>query len=1430
MKKTILTLAITLLSILSGNLYAMQVFVKIIPSGKMITLELESSDDVENIKQQIQVIEGLLPENQSLYFDGKKLLEGRTISDYNIPKEALLILVTPSKKSLLSVVPGSSFNVKAGTIVAAEKLDLKPSSDYSLTSSLDVSYGVTNNVKENSLSYFYRDYIFQTIPLAFSGDLTFGYNDYDLAYTNTNTLKLLYNSGSSSPWKLDYSSINNTSSKSVSATFTNEILREITLGDCQTTQSSTELTACGSVVWNNVNYTESGTYSFPTKTKQGCDSIAILNLTIKPIKTGIDTKIACVSYTWMDGKTYTASNTTATHKLVAKNGCDSIVTLNLTINPVKTGIDTKTACVSYTWIDGKTYTASNNTATYKLTAKNGCDSIVTLNLTINPVKTGTDSKTACTSYTWMDGKTYTASNTTATHKLVAKNGCDSIVTLNLKIQPVGTLTLSTAGTNLQVKCINTLITPIVYTTSTGTTGATFSYTNSKGETFTGLPAGITGAWLAGKITISGTPTEADVYNYTVSAVGTCATATGKITVNKNTISLPLIVDSDKQTLCINTLSSNIIYSTSGATGASFTGLPLGVSGYFGPSLTNPNGKNQVNIGGTPSVAGTYSYKVTLTGGCSVTTATGVYVVKPKNTITLTSLAATALQTKCIKTPITDIIYTTTTATGATVSGLPAGVTGSWSANKFTITGTPIVAGIFNYTVTTVGGCSVATASGTINSTINAIALSSAIGTDNQTKCIGTTIVPVTYTTSIATGASVSGLPKGVSGVWGANKLTISGTPSEAGTFKYTITLSGGCEVITKTGTLVVSPNNTVTLSSGLNSNVKEVCVGATLANIKYTTKGATGATYTGLPAGVTGGFASDTITLKGIPTAAGVYPYTVTATGGCSIVSMKGTITVNAINTIALTSAAGTDKQTICTNGSIVSIGYKTTGATAITVADLPAGLIHSASAGVVTISGKPTATGKYTIIASGKCAAKEASGTITITPLNKITLTVGDTNVKEVCVNTDFSGIRYNSTGATGATFAGLPAGVTGKFVSNVITLAGKPTTKGIYPYTVTGTGGCPGLTAKGTITVNELNAITLTSVAATTNQTVCTGSPITQIGYKITGSSSFQVSTLPGLSQTNTAGVITISGTPTASVNYTITAFGKCPDVTVLGKIIVNPANTVSLLSASGTNAQTICAKSAINTILYKTTGATNATFTGLPLGVKGTWVNNLVTLSGNPYVAGTSNYTVTLTGGCKVVTAIGSIKVGVENKLTLTSAVGTASQTVKVGTKMANITYTTAGATSVTIDPATLPSGVSQLWTNNILTISGTPTSASAGKTFNYDIKLTGACAPLTVAGKITVAPIGTALRPVFESNIELTSYPNPFSTSFRMNLVSQSEEPIALQVTDMVGRIVENQVINRFELSEKEIGEAYPVGVYNIVLIQGSEKTTLRIVKQ
>ena len=102
-----------------------------------------------------------------------------------------------------------------------------------------------------------------------------------------------------------------------------------------------------------------------------------------PISFDTDLIVKCDSYTWIDGNTYTASNNTATYTLTNTIGCDSIINLNLVINESSTGTDTQFATESYTWIDGVTYTESNSTATFTLTNSNNCDSIVTLDLTIN---------------------------------------------------------------------------------------------------------------------------------------------------------------------------------------------------------------------------------------------------------------------------------------------------------------------------------------------------------------------------------------------------------------------------------------------------------------------------------------------------------------------------------------------------------------------------------------------------------------------------------------------------------------------------------------------------------------------------------------------------------------------------------------------------------------------------------------------------------------------------------------------------------------------------------------------------------------------------------------------------------------------------------------------------------------------------------------
>ncbi|MBK7807560.1 MAG: hypothetical protein IPJ51_14890 [Saprospiraceae bacterium] len=186
---------------------------------------------------------------------------------------------------------------------------------------------------------------------------------------------------------------------------------------------------------------------------------------------------------------------------------------------------------------------------------------------------------------------------------------------------------------------------------------------------------------------------------------------------------------------------------------------------------------------------------------------------------------------------------------------------------------------------------------------------------------------------------------------GANVITFSGTPTAAGTFAYTIPLTGGCGVVNATGTIIVTPNNTVTSNAA-----RTLCINSALSPaITHTTTGATGiGTATGLPAGVTAAWASNTITISGTPTAAGTFNYTIPLTGGCGTVNATGQIIVN-INT-----AATVANTTLCI-GTTISRTQATTGATGIgTATGLPAGVTVSWAANVITFSGTPTAAGTF--------------------------------------------------------------------------------------------------------------------------------------------------------------------------------------------------------------------------------------------------------------------------------------------------------------------------------------------------------------------------------------------------------------------------------------------------------------------------------------
>ena len=187
-------------------------------------------------------------------------------------------------------------------------------------------------------------------------------------------------------------------------------------------------------------YAESGTYSVTLQDLNGCDSVVILHLTVNPIATTEEKIVACDSYEW-NGQIYTQSGD-YTFTTVAANGCDSIVTLHLTINNSEIGAtEYVTICYgeSYTW-NGQTYLTEGE---YSVTLSNalGCDSVATLHLTIMPEAVTTTETVVIGSdelpYTWR-GNTYSATGRYTVVEQYTTVACDSAIhVLDLTVLTTG---------------------------------------------------------------------------------------------------------------------------------------------------------------------------------------------------------------------------------------------------------------------------------------------------------------------------------------------------------------------------------------------------------------------------------------------------------------------------------------------------------------------------------------------------------------------------------------------------------------------------------------------------------------------------------------------------------------------------------------------------------------------------------------------------------------------------------------------------------------------------------------------------------------------------------------------------------------------------------------------------------------------------------
>ena len=166
-----------------------------------------------------------------------------------------------------------------------------------------------------------------------------------------------------------------------------------------------------------------------------------------------------------------------------------------------------------------------------------------------------------------------------------------------------------------------------------------------------------------------------------------------------------------------------------------------------------------------------------------------------------------------------------------------------------------------------------------------------ITANNASKCVGATY-------NLGTTAFTSSGIRSPDTI-GSVSLTSSGSGSGASSGSYSIVPSaatGGTfsasnySITYSDGVLTVNPTNT----AGTASSTPNLCINTALTNINHTTTGVTGiGAATGLPAGVTATFASNTLTISGTPTASGTFNYSIPLTGGCGSVNATGTITVS---------------------------------------------------------------------------------------------------------------------------------------------------------------------------------------------------------------------------------------------------------------------------------------------------------------------------------------------------------------------------------------------------------------------------------------------------------------------------------------------------------------------------------------------------------
>ena len=202
-----------------------------------------------------------------------------------------------------------------------------------------------------------------------------------------------------------------------------------------TYHEDTTVTACDTYTWQGQNYTQSGNYTLSHESAAGCDSILSLHLTVNHSAPGDTTVTVCGNFVWHGIEYVQTPAVPPTHLYQTACGCDSLVTLHLTIHqPTENTLDVTVLENSLPYVlNGTSYSAEGQ-YTQMLTNAAGCDSLLMLNLSVlyNTASSVDSSVCAYALPLVWNGKTFTAAGV-QTATLVSASGSDSVVTMTLHV-------------------------------------------------------------------------------------------------------------------------------------------------------------------------------------------------------------------------------------------------------------------------------------------------------------------------------------------------------------------------------------------------------------------------------------------------------------------------------------------------------------------------------------------------------------------------------------------------------------------------------------------------------------------------------------------------------------------------------------------------------------------------------------------------------------------------------------------------------------------------------------------------------------------------------------------------------------------------------------------------------------------------------------